>query len=269
MDWRHPNKSGSFLSGKDKIENLNGLLEVTMKSYSQLGEDIYVFQNLINNVRKDLVIIEVGAYDGYTYSNTFALEEYHGCKCILVEPSFINVRTIYNNRPNASVHRLAVLPNFGVCEFVGHTPVSGVKHELSDAYMDQWKLREVETYKVMSAPLSVITQIENIDYIDFISIDVQGAEFFVLGSMNWEIPIGTICIELEGQRKDYDESCRGILRGMGFLLMHTLHISEFWCNPKYFRKNLLFDSSNRFPISDFEKLHFAESWQADLKDSFY
>ena len=222
-----------------------------MKSYSQHGEDIYCFQNFMNIPRSDNVLIEVGAYDGVTFSNTRALEDYHKCKCILVEPSPINVRKIYANRLNSSIHNVAIMSNFGVHEFVGDRAVSGIVSELSSKYIEGWKLTESRRYKVLSIPLHIVTDIEKVEYVDFLSIDVQGAEFFVLGSMNWKLPVGVICIELEGQRPQYDEACRGILKGMGFQFKCRLHISEFWYKPEYFRAGLLFDAEKRMPLELF------------------
>ncbi len=241
-----------------------------MKSYSHLGEDVYCFQNFMNIPRRDVVLFEVGAYDGLTYSNTFALEQFHNCKCVLVEPSPVNVRRIYVNRPDASIHNLAIMNSIGVCTFVGDSPVSGIQSELSEQYMKAWNLETSRTYKVLSAPLSVVTDIEQVEYIDFISIDVQGAEFFVLCSMNWKLPIGVICIELEGQRPDHDEACRGMLKGLGFQFKCRLLISEFWYKPDYFRSELLFDASQREHRFDtFEHLFWEAEHQSSLRENFY
>lgn len=238
-------------------------------SYSQLGEDIFAFQNFMNVPRADAVLIEVGAYDGRTYSNTLALEDYSKCKCILIEPSPVNVRKLYANRPTASIHKVAVMQEFGVREFLGHSPVSGAADELTEKYVATWKLDKLEPYGVMSAPMKAITAMENLEYIDFMSIDVQGAEFHVLSSMDWNIPVGVICIELEGQRPQFDEACRGILRGMGFEFRKRLHISEFWILPSYERHHLIFDPSLHFPLSAFNCRHFNEKWKEALNQNFY
>lgn len=241
-----------------------------MKSYSQLGEDVFCFQNFMNVPRQDAVLFEIGAYDGKTFSNTFALEQFNDCKCVLIEPSPINVRKIYAHRPKAAIHNLAIMANFAVCEFVGDSPLSGVQSALTEDYIKTWELEKSRTYNVLSAPMGAITELEKVDYIDFLSIDVQGAEFFVLGSMNWTIPMGVICIELEGQRPDYDDMCRVMLRDRGFQFKSRLHVSEFWFKPDYSRAGLLFDPALKaHRLDSFEHLHFTEDWQVALKDNFY
>lgn len=241
-----------------------------IKSYSQLGEDVFCFQNFMNIPRDDVVLFEVGAYDGLTYSNTYALEQYNNCKCVLVEPSPVNARKIYANRPKASVHNLAIMADFGVYEFAGDSPVSGVMSQLTEAYVQTWELKQSRRYNVMSAPFRAVMEVEKVAYIDFLSIDVQGAELLVLNSTNWDIPIGVICIELEAQHPADDEACRKLLREMGFRPKGRLHISEFWHKPDYARASLLFDPDRRVhSLDSFEHLYFAEGWRAGLGSNFY
>ncbi len=40
---------------------------------SQFGEDMYIYNNFINVYSPDGTFIELGAMDGYVYSNTFFL----------------------------------------------------------------------------------------------------------------------------------------------------------------------------------------------------
>ena len=239
-------------------------------SYSQLGEDVYCLQNFMNIPRSDAILFEVGAYNGLTYSNTFALEDVNKCKCVLVEPSPVNVRQVYLNRPNASVHGLAIMESFGAYEFLGDSPLSGVASELTEDYRTTWQLDLSRRYNVLGAPLSIIMDIEKVSYIDFLSIDVQGAELSVLNSTNWRIPIGVICIELEGQNPDNDERCRRLLRDKGFRYKCRLHISEFWYNERYARSDLLFDPKKKaYRLDQFECRFFNETWQSMLREHFY
>ena len=87
--------------------------------------------------------------------------------------------------------------------------------------------------------------------------------------MNWSIPTGVICIELEGQREDYDGLCRTMLTDRGFKFKSRLHVSEFWYKPDYFRAGLLFDPARRMQMDSFEPLFFTEEWRAALRKNFY
>ena len=196
------------------------------------------------------------------------LETFHQCSSVLVEPSPVNFRKVTENRPNSSAHRLAVGDAYGIVEFVGHSAVAGVTENLTDSYLERWRLKDNPRYKVMSAPMSAITDIESLTYIDFISIDVQGGEKSVLDSMDTSVEIGTICIELEAQNSYKDDYCRGLLKDRGFEYRDRLHISEFWHNPNYSRSDLLFDKETKFKFDDFELVHFKPEWVERLRSKF-
>ena len=64
--------------------------------------------------------------------------------------------------------------------------------------------------------------------------------------MDWSIPVYVICIELDGHNEEKDEKCREILRENGFVFEHRMCINEFWCNPLYYRIDLLYNKDEQF-----------------------
>ena len=67
--------------------------------YSQKGEDLFVFKNLINRKVDDGVYLELGAYDEITYSNTLFFEENLNFRGILIEPIKTVFKKLEKNRP--------------------------------------------------------------------------------------------------------------------------------------------------------------------------
>ena len=63
--------------------------------------------------------------------------------------------------------------------------------------------------------------------------------------MDFTIPVYVICIELDGHNVEKDERCREILRKNGFLFDRRFCINEFWYNPNYYRKELLYDATKK------------------------
>ena len=153
-------------------------------------------------------------------------------------------------------------------QFCGSSSVSGIIDNMTETYKDRWNINAMPKYNVLTVPMKVLLELENINYIDFLSIDVQGAELDVLLSMNWTIPTYCICIELEGHDKIKDEKCRLILRENGFVFKDKLHISEFWVNYSYFRLNKLYDPSVESSIADFNLNYFKPNWVLKLNDKF-
>ena len=74
-----------------------------MISYSQEVNghraDVTLINNYINNPNVNGVFLEIGGFDGITYSNTYALEKYFNFTGILIEPSPLSFKKMIKNRP--------------------------------------------------------------------------------------------------------------------------------------------------------------------------
>ena len=63
-----------------------------------------------------------------------------------------------------------------------------------------------------------------------------------MNTIDWEnISIYLICIELDNHNEEKNIKCRNILQMNGFIFKVKMCINEFWLNPKYSRKDILFD----------------------------
>lgn len=208
-------------------------------SYSQNGEDAWVIQNLINQERDDIIVMEVGAFDPFRYSNSYALERSFGAQCFLIEPTLSRAARIAKER--ASAHVFPALAgeewNFGL--ILGDSAISGDPRILTPEYIDAWNLSDASTTAVPTFPVSSLQSSPNIPHIDFLSIDVQGSELEVLKGLDLDQPVGAICIELEGQSPARDSECRRILMSRNFQCEVILGSNEIWVNPNYERWNLL------------------------------
>jgi FkbM family methyltransferase len=129
-----------------------------------------------------------------------------------VEPSPPLVSKIRQNRPKSPVLQLAVGSKYGVAEFRGDKAVSGLIDNLNEDYIKRWGVDDFEKFKVITAPFNDIEAVMGFDYIDFLSVDIQGGEFDLLSTLDSSISVGVICIELEGQHIVKEEQCRLISR---------------------------------------------------------
>ena len=231
-------------------------------------EDIWVHQNKINIPREDIVLVEIGAFDGEKYSNTLMLEEALQCEpACLVEPSPKRVLAIRSRRVKSQIFQLAISQDFGTATFAGNSAVSGIVEMMSDKYIKKWNIEECENYDVLTIPMWAFQKALNRKYIDFLSIDVQGSEINILKSTDFSQPIGTIAIKLEGHQPDKDEECRQILISNGFIFQAKLMISEIWVNPNYFRKSLIYDG-NKNDLSFYECPKYSQKHFEALSSSF-
>ena len=142
--------------------------------------------------------------------------------------------------------------DYGTETFAGNSALSGILATMSDSYREAWGIDGMEKYSVITVPMRAIQLASGFSYIDFLSIDVQGAELSSLMSMDWYCPIGTICLELEGHHTSADEKCRQLLRSNGFVFRAKLKISEIWTHMDYFRASALYTPSLRCGIDSYQ-----------------
>jgi len=210
---------------------------------SQQGEDLLIYRNFINLYTRNGIFCELGACDGLLYSNTMFFEKYLGFSGILIEPLKEYYDKLIKNRPNNICYNNAISSNKSDIDIFINGAVSGIKQHMTNKFIESWHSKS-SIRKVKTKTLRNIFIEKDIKYIDFLSLDVEGGELDVLNTIDWEnITIYLICIELDEQNIEKDKKCRQILKDNGFIFKVKMCINEFWLNPNYFRKNILYDKS--------------------------
>jgi FkbM family methyltransferase len=228
--------------------------------YSQQGEDIYVYHNFINKIAPDGIFVELGAMDGLVYSNTKFFEDTLKFSGTLIEPTD-QYKSLILNRPGCKCYNVAVNNKTEMVKFLGNYATAGLVNTMSNTFRQTWhpNSQESHEYFVNGEPIRDILKKSSIEYIDFLSIDVEGGEYVVLETLDFSVPIYVICIELDGHNSEKDQKCRNILIQNGFVLKKRFCINEFWINDNYFRKDVVYDKSITPPMftnSIFEIGHF-------------
>lgn len=239
---------------------------------SQFGEDIYIYNNYINVFTSDGIFVELGAMDGVTYSNTRIFEASLGFSGVLIEPTNQYDKLIMN-RPNCKNVNLAVNYTDEKSLFIGNGACGGLEDPMSENFKNKYHKNE-NGYYVNCAPFGEILHNNQINYIDLLSIDVEGAEQVVLETMDFTIPVFVIIIELDGHNPEKDQICRDILLEKGFTFDIRVNINEFWINKNYSRKEQLFNKmnykinfSNMYQYGQFPFLDMGHAYIHELRDS--
>jgi len=207
--------------------------------YSQQGEDLFVFLNFINCVREDGRYLELGALDGVTYSNTKFFQDHLKFTGVLIEPLPNVFESLVGNRPLDKTYNVAISSSEKPVSFIGNWATAGMTSTMSDTFKSDHHSNQ-NTYVVQSKNLGSLLKEAGISYLDLFCLDVEGGELEVLETMDWDIPVYVMCVELDGSNEEKDEACREILRNNGFSFEQRMCINEFWINPNYDRKDLLF-----------------------------
>ncbi|BCY27828.1 FkbM family methyltransferase [Flavobacterium okayamense] len=174
--------------------------------YSQFNQDEII--NILLNNKKDGFFIDIGAYDGITFSNSLFFEKHCNWKGICFEPNPISFKKLEKIRDS-------ILINGGVSDknsILKFEKLSGSQElemlsGFSDFFNEEHKLRinnelnEVknssrETILIETFSLNKVLQDNNIERVDYCSIDTEGGEFNILKTIDFNsIYISSLTIE--------------------------------------------------------------------------
>ena len=161
--------------------------------FSQNDEQDHILAHFLHSFHGRF--LDIGAYDGVTFSNTRALVErgWHG---VCVEPSPTVLPGLLRN--------VAGWPVRVVPQAIGPTPGKVTWHECGDGvattskrHRDRWKekVAYTATEVCMVTPETLISDVG--DDFDFVSIDTEGTNEAVVLGMPWEklTKCTLVCIE--------------------------------------------------------------------------
>ena len=168
------------------IPNLDKVQDLTQ--YSELGQEKFVLG--MTDLLRGGFFVEIGLMSGCEYSNTYLLEKEFGWQGIVVEPNTRYHADIDRNRSCNVDHRAVTGRSGDMARFkdVSVQPgLSGlVQHFQSDEHRltrDQDAGNEFMVETVSMHDLLVQHHAPN--HIDYVSIDVEGAEIEILSNFNW------------------------------------------------------------------------------------
>ena len=165
----------------------------------------YVLDNIFNR-EKGLMYIDVGANDGLVVSNTAFMELNLNWNGICIEPHPYAFSRLEKNR-NCKKYNACISDD--IQEYLSFYEVKGypemlscIESACSQEHLERIKSEiqryggEVNLIKVKSIQLNTILEENNIDKVDYLSIDTEGSELSVLKSVDLnKYPIRVISAE--------------------------------------------------------------------------
>ena len=195
---------------------------------SQDKQDEYLETNIFKGY-KNGVFVDIGAHDGISINNTLYFEKYNNWTGINVEPIKKVYDTLIVNRPNSININCAVCNNDGVAEFIcntGYTEmISGLQNHFDQRHMARLKRENnqmgstTEIIQVNTKRLETICYENNIKHINYLSIDVESAEFDVIKSINFD----KVFIDVIGFENNFNDVSIPIieyLKNKNFVVIH-------------------------------------------------
>lgn len=202
--------------------------------YSQSGQDKWIIEELFPGKEKG-TFVDVGAHDGITFSNTYLLEKM-GWNGIAVEPIPSIYKKLAENRKCITING-CVAPNSGKERFrvlTGHPQMlSGLVDEYDPRHLNRIKNEldvhggEYTDIEVDCFNFNELLEKNNISYIDYLSIDVEGVEYKLLNSIDFD----RIHISVIGIENNYiDSRIPQFLIRKGFKFHSRVGVDEFYQN---------------------------------------
>jgi FkbM family methyltransferase len=196
---------------------------------SQYNQDEYLEKNIFKGF-KNGIFMDIGAHDGISMNNTLYFEKENHWTGINVEANKSVYDKLVMNRPNNININCAVCNNDGKAIFLcneGYTEmISGLKNTFDTRHLTRLNNEnkqmgsitreiEVETKKV-----ETICKDNNITHIHYLSIDVEGAEFEVIKSINFD----SIFIDVIGFENNYNDVSIPIIKYLqdkDYMIIHN------------------------------------------------
>lgn len=188
---------------------------------AQLNQDVFAL--LMNKFRTGF-FLEIGANDGFTFSNTVYLEKEFGWKGILIEANPKYMASL-SARKGAVVVNKAVSSGKGAATFIDAGLYGGLESSLDESH-------RARTDGAASIMVECMGLQEILDTsaaptrVDFISVDVEGGEIPIVEQMvSVNRRFGCGCIEHNGRGTDYAHMVR-LLGNAGYRVVwedQTVH----------------------------------------------
>jgi FkbM family methyltransferase len=206
---------------------------------SQQKEDVTLlqwFNGLCNGT-----YIEMGALDGLRYSNTNVFNKMLGWKGVLIEMSPNSYKKLVKNRPNeiATVHAAVCASQDTVHWYPSKAvAVAGVWEFTTEAYRNRWwkNVTLEDTIPIQCSPLTNILQehAPSYSFFDVFSLDVEGAEFQVLSSLDLnKIQFGVVIVENDTNNPRKNLAVEALLQSNGYFLLKRLGNNDIFVNNDF------------------------------------
>lgn len=163
----------------------------------QYGQDQFVFESFFKTAKRgpSQIFVDIGAYDGELFSNSWFFEKELGWTGIAIEPN----PTVFERLSKA---RSCHLINCGIAEIkseLSFLRVSGYGETLSgfaSAMSGEHVQRIAQTIaahggtqttlSIPCVPLQALLDEKEIRKIDFLSVDTEGGELAILRTIDWD-----------------------------------------------------------------------------------
>lgn len=205
---------------------------------SQKGQVDFLINNIFDYENKGLpykkYFVDCAAGDAITYSNTYFLESYLGWKGLLIEPNPIFHKDIEEKRSSKLIKQCIGSNDGDILNFrVDNRLLGGLVGDEFDNNKKNRKeeLESAEIIKVETKTLTtVLSENNSPNNIDYLSLDVEGAEEFILKNFDFEkYTFRFITVERPS------DTLNILLDKNGYIQIKSIESESFYTHKSYFK----------------------------------
>ena len=210
-------------------------LDQNLDYFSEAGQDMLVKDNFFKN-QKSGFFLEIGAFDGIEGSNCYHFEKFMNWQGIAVEASPSQFEKLKKNR-NCKLMNVAIGSENKQVEFYevieGFTQMSGINNSnFKNSFERIKKNSKSKINKINIECKTFENLIPSDQIIDLLSIDIEGNEFDVLKSINFDkYQIKVIILENNVPK---ELSYLDFFFKKNFYYFDRVGMDEIYYNKKYF-----------------------------------
>ncbi|XP_052788471.1 uncharacterized protein LOC128223220 [Mya arenaria] len=218
-------------SGKYNLEHEDGI-KGFRKTWSEYGQDIYV-DKLLEQKRNGF-FIELGAHDGESTSNTLYLEKERGWTGLLIEANPVVYEKLLKKNRNSYTLNCCIsndLPEmtFTMASYLSSsnaTMSASQRRKIKSAGIGHTDKNYGKTAVVACQAFQDIMSAIGVHHVDFFSLDVEGAELYILQSIDWNrVNIDVFVIETDMSDEYRDDIIR-FMKKQGYEHIGPFHYDD-------------------------------------------
>jgi FkbM family methyltransferase len=213
---------------------------------SQAGQDYWIYGEAFNE-KKDGYFLDIGAYDGIIFSNTYLLESKYNWSgiCIEANPSVFN--TLIKNRRGVCLN-VCLDKSEGEVPFVLRSTAGGIV----DQDVDNKEPGTNKVIRLKTVSLNSVLEDQHApNIIDYLSIDVEGAEERILSGFDFH-KYTFRCITIERPTRPL----KNLFKEHGYVLVKEISVLDCFYVHQDFLKEY---ESNLF--SFYKKKNISMPWR--------
>lgn len=186
--------------------------------------------------------IEMGGYDGMTFSNSYVFNKALDWKGVLVEASPQSYKTLVRNRPN----EIATV-NAGACGLErdlhwvstdSNRNINGFLEFSAKSFQEQWWTPDViakaQVVKCRTLQNILLETVGESFFFDFFSLDVEGAELEALTTLDFsKVGFGIIFVEADPHNPMKNLAVRTLLERNGYTFVEDKERSHWFINKEF------------------------------------